>query len=128
MINAETYSSPSIRMSKQECHNIIDSVKSQLFTAVEQNDRCKLMEVIRSSHCNPRFVRNEKKETLLHIASKLGLIDMICITFALLKLTRFLLLHAIMPANTSISMFYFIFSNLVGTITSVIFNYYIWVI
>ena len=63
-------------MSEQECAKI-DFVDAQLFAAVEQNDRSKLMEVILSSHCDPRLVRNETQETLLHVASKLGLIDMV---------------------------------------------------
>ena len=58
------------------CVNII-SVESQLFSAVEENDRSRLRELILSNHCDPRFVRNEKKETLLHIASKLGLLDIV---------------------------------------------------
>ena len=58
-------------------HTCDVSVKSQLFSAVEENDRTRLRELILSNHCDPRFVRNEKKETLLHIASKLGLLDII---------------------------------------------------
>ena len=57
--------------------NTVFNVQSQLFAAVEQNDRSQLMAQILSSHCDPRLVRNEQQETLLHIASKLGLIDMV---------------------------------------------------
>lgn len=61
-------------MSHPECDS--DTV-SKLFKAVEENDRHQLMELVSSTHCNPRLVKNNKKETLLHVASKLGFIDMV---------------------------------------------------
>ena len=67
-------------MSDSHKHTSISTVlnmQSQLFTAVEQDDRCLLMALILSNHCDPRLVRNEQRETLLHIASKRGLIDMV---------------------------------------------------
>ena len=61
-------------MSLQVCDS---TTVSQLFAAVKQNDRRQLMELVLSSHCDPRFVVNDKKETLLHIAAQLGFIDMV---------------------------------------------------
>ena len=51
--------------------------ESQLFKAVEQNDRFKLMELVLSSHCDPAEICNEQQETLLHTASRLGHLNMI---------------------------------------------------
>ena len=48
-----------------------------LFLAVEENDRNRLVKLILSNHLDPRFVKNDKQETLLHVASKLGHIDMV---------------------------------------------------
>ena len=65
---------------KQECSSVIsvdNPIKSQLFLAVEQNDRHQLRELILSNHCDPRLIRNEKKQTLLHFASKLGFLDIV---------------------------------------------------
>ena len=52
-------------------------IMSQLFKAVQQNDRSQLMEFVLSSHCDPREIRNEQRETLLHFASQLGHLNMI---------------------------------------------------
>ena len=47
------------------------------FSAVKENDRRALMELVSSSHIDPRFIKNDKQETLLHFATKLGRIDMV---------------------------------------------------
>ena len=62
--------------SEVECTSV-DSMESQLFSVVKQNDRRRLRELILSNRCDPRSIRNEKKETLLHIASKHGLLDIV---------------------------------------------------
>ena len=52
-------------------------VAPQLFQAVEQNDFPKLMELILSSHCDPRDIHNDNNETLLHVACRLGYFDIV---------------------------------------------------
>ena len=55
-------------------------MQSKLFTAVEQNDTGLFMELVLSTHCDPRYVRNEQQETLLHVACRLNhssVIDMV---------------------------------------------------
>ena len=52
-------------------------VAPQLFQAVEQNDFPKLMELILSSHCDPRDIHNDNNETLLHVACRLGHFDIV---------------------------------------------------
>ena len=64
-------------MSGSHEHASTNTVQTQFFSAVERNDRNLLRELILSNHCDPRFIRNEQQETLLHIASKLGLIDIV---------------------------------------------------
>ena len=54
-----------------------DSLLPELFSAVEQNDRIKLNELILAYHVDLRSVENDKQETLLHVASMCGLIDMV---------------------------------------------------
>ena len=39
-----------------------------LFKAVKQNDPSKLMDLVLLTHCDPRTIRNERQETLLHVA------------------------------------------------------------
>ena len=39
-----------------------------LFKAVKQNDPSKLMDLVLLTHCDPRTIRNERHETLLHVA------------------------------------------------------------
>ena len=57
-----------------------NTVQSKLFTAVERNDTGQLMELVLSTHCDPRYIRNEQQETLLHVACGLNpsnVIDMV---------------------------------------------------
>ena len=61
---------------EQECTNVIP-MEMQLFSAVKRNDRHQLRELILSSHSDPRLIRNEKKQTLLHVASKHGFLDIV---------------------------------------------------
>ena len=49
----------------------------QLFSVIEHNDRSRLRELILTTHCDPRLIRNEQKETLLHVACKHGLLDIV---------------------------------------------------
>ena len=44
----------------------------QFFDAVRANDTRKLMELVLSTHCDPRLVRNDKQQTLLHFACQLN--------------------------------------------------------
>ena len=56
------------------------TAQSKLFTAVEQNDTGQLMELVLSTHCDPRYIQNEQHETLLHVACRLNhsnVIDMV---------------------------------------------------
>ena len=48
--------------------HIISPQSKQLFKAVEANDRGQLMDLVLSTHCDPRVVRNEQQQTLLHVA------------------------------------------------------------
>ena len=59
------------------------------FSAVQENDRRALMELVSSSHVDPRFIKNEKQETLLHFATKLGHIDMVRILVEIYQLCPF---------------------------------------
>ena len=52
-------------------------VISQLFKAVEQSNFPQLLELILSNHCDPRSIHNEKKESLLDIASRTSDLQMI---------------------------------------------------
>ena len=50
------------------------------FKVVEQNNRSGLIDLVLSTHCDPRYVRNEQQQTLLHVACELncsGAIDMV---------------------------------------------------
>jgi ankyrin repeat protein len=59
------------------------------FSAVQENDRRALMELVSSSHVDPRFIKNEKQETLLHFATKLGFIDMVRVLVEIYQLCPF---------------------------------------
>ena len=61
---------------EQECTSVIP-MEVQFFLVVERNDRHQLRELILSSHSDPRLIRNDKNQTLLHVASKLGLLDIV---------------------------------------------------
>ena len=52
-------------------------VALQLFQAVELNDCSKLIELVLSNHCDPRDICNEHKETLLHVACRLGHLNIV---------------------------------------------------
>lgn len=43
-----------------------------LFEAVKQNDTNQLIDLVVSTHCDPRYIRNERQETLLHVACQLN--------------------------------------------------------
>lgn len=50
------------------------------FEVVEQNNRSGLIDLVLSTHCDPRYIRNEQQQTLLHVACELscsGAIDMV---------------------------------------------------
>ena len=50
------------------------------FEAVEQNSRSDLIDLVLTTHCDPRYIRNEQQQTLLHVACELncnGAIDMV---------------------------------------------------
>ena len=52
----------------------------QFFKAVEQNGTSELIDLVLSTHCDPRYIRNKKQQTLLHVACQLncsGVIDMV---------------------------------------------------
>jgi ankyrin repeat protein len=68
---------------------VIEPNKKAFFSAVQENDRRALMELVSSSHVDPRFIKNEKRETLLHFATKLGLIDMVRILVEIYQLCPF---------------------------------------
>ena len=61
----------------QQRSDSMKEVAPQLFQAVEQNDFPKLMELILSSHCDPRDIHNNLNETLLHVACRLGHFDIV---------------------------------------------------
>ena len=69
------------------------------FSAVKENDRKALMKLISSSHMEPRFITNERRETLLHIATKLGLFDMVRILVDIYQLCPF---EVDQSSNTSV--------------------------
>lgn len=62
---------------------------AEFFLAVEQNDRRKLMELVSSHHVDPRLMKNDQQETLLHIAAQHGLIDMVRILVEIYQLCPF---------------------------------------
>ncbi len=62
---------------------------SSFFSAVQENDRRALMELVSSSHVDPRFVKNENQEILLHFATKLGLLDMVRVLVEIYQLCPF---------------------------------------
>ena len=50
------------------------------FEVVKQNNRSGLIDLVLSTHCDPRYIRNEQEQTLLHVACELrcsGAIDMV---------------------------------------------------
>jgi ankyrin repeat protein len=61
----------------QKLSDCTATVAPKLFQAVEQNDFSKLMELILSSHCDPRDILNDRNETLLHVACRLGHFDIV---------------------------------------------------
>lgn len=56
----------------------IDSNSIDLFfELVKQNNTSGLIDIVLSTHCDPRYIRNEKQQTLLHVACHNGVIDMV---------------------------------------------------
>ena len=50
------------------------------FEAVERNNTNELIDLVLLTHCDPKYIRNEQQQTLLHVACQLnhsGVIDMI---------------------------------------------------
>ena len=60
--------------------DITNAHSKQFFDAVRANDTRGLIELVLSTHCDPRRVRNDKQQTLLHFACQLNhsnVLDMI---------------------------------------------------
>lgn len=63
------------------------------FEAVEQNNTSGLIDLVLSTRCDPRYIRNEQQQSLLHVACQLncnGVIDMIRVLVEIYQCTPLL--------------------------------------
>ena len=66
--------------------DITNAHATQLFDAVRANDTRKLMELVLSTHSDPRLVRNDKQQTLLHFACQINLSNVVDVIRTLVEI------------------------------------------